>query len=46
MVVVVVGERIRVEAMEVYLLKTGVLGGCYLVVELEKCVFFFFFFFS
>ena len=26
-VVVVVGERIRVEAMEVYLLKTGVLGG-------------------
>ena len=26
-VVVVVGERIGVEAMEVYLLKTGVLGG-------------------
>lgn len=26
-VVVVVGERTGVEAMEVYLLKTGVLGG-------------------
>ena len=35
-VVVVVGERIGVEAMEVYLLETGVLGGWYLVVELDS----------
>ena len=42
-VVVVVGERIGVEAMEVYLLKTGILGGWYLVVELAKCVCVFFF---
>ena len=40
-VVVVVGERIGVEAMEVYLLETGVLGEWYLVVELDSVFFFF-----